>query len=288
MDLPPRNRYGQGWYGWKNSSMVNTPKSPQELAHQRTQERAKTLSGAVVAAFTEKLKSEIHKHGGFLGLRHVDAIEAEFQAKADQLAVVFAQALEDAAREQEELRWFSIKRPAFDRLIVKRFEHLFMQRAADGQIHGAISRRLLPGFFLALQMMRGPETMEQYHQRSDDAVERIMKGQVPINWDLVDQDDDVQNVLLDAQYAIALHFEDAQRRFDWFIHIANSHIAPPASAEADDATWELGHRSLHLLVNSLLSDLRAVVSDDQAWQELAERHPDADRHKLEFILDRLA
>lgn len=268
--------------------MINTPKTPQELSRQRTEERAKALSDAVVVAFTEKLKSEIHKHGGFLGLRHVDAIEAEFQAKADQLATVFAQALNDAAREQEELRWFSIKRPAFDRLIVKRFEHLFMQRDAKGQMHGAISRRLLPGFFLALQMMLGPETMEQYHQRSDDAVARIMGGELPINWDLVDQDDDVQNVLLDAQYAIALHFEDAQRRFEWFIHIANSHMAPATQAQGNEATWELGHRSLHLLVNSLLSDLKKVVSDDQAWQALAERHADADRHKLEFILERLA
>lgn len=266
---------------------MNSPKSPQDLTRQRTEDRARALTEAVVHAFTEKLKSEIEKHGGYLGLRHVETIEAEFQAKAKQLSASFAQAFDDAAREQEELRWFSIKRPAFDRLIVKRFEHLLMHQDADGEIHGAISRRLLPGFFLALQMMLGPETMEAYQRRSDEAVARIMGGQVPIDWNLVDQDAAIGDVLLDAQYTIAQYFEDVQRRFSWFIQVANAHMAPATNADSFDANWELGHRALHMLVNSLLVDLKKAVDDDLAWRHLAERHEDADRLKLEVILDRL-
>lgn len=266
---------------------MNSQNTPQEQTRQRAEERARALSEAVVHAFTEKLKTEIEKHGGFVGLRHVDAIEAEFHAKAKQLSVAFAKAFEDAAREQEELRWFSIKRPAFDRLIVKRFEHLLMQRGEDGKMHGAISRRLLPGFFLAFNMMVGPEAMVEYQRRSDEAVARVMQGQMPVDWDLVDQDANIHDVILDAQFAIAHHFEDVQRRFSWFIQIANAHMAPPTDSQSADATWELGHRSLHMLVNSLLGDLRKAVHDDVAWRHLAERHADADRLRLEVILDRL-
>ena len=266
---------------------MTKPQSPQDITRQRTEERARALTEAVVYAFTEKLKSEITKHGGFLGLRHMDAIEAEFHAKAKKLSAAFALAFEDAAREQEELRWFSIKRPAFDRLIVRRFEHLFMHRDADGHVHGAISRRLLPGFFLTLNMMLGPEAMTEYQRRSDAVVDRVMKGQVPIDWDLVDQDADIHDVLLDSQYAIAHHFEDVQRRFAWFIQIANAHMAPATNPDSFDATWELGHRSLHVLVNSLMGDLRKAVNDDLAWRHLAERHEGADRQRLEIILDHL-
>lgn len=266
---------------------MTAPKTPQDLTRQRTEERARALTDAVVFAFTEKLKSEINKHGGFLGLRHVDAIEAEFHAKAKQLSAAFASAFDDAAREQEELRWFSIKRPAFDRLIVKRFEHLFMHKGADGQVHGSISRRLLPGFFLALSMMLGPEAMAAYQRRSDDAVTRVMQGQLPINWDLVDHDADIRDILLDAQIAIAQHFENVQRRFNWFIQVANAHMAPAASDQAFDAHWELGHRALHLLANSLLSDLSTAVNDDTAWDRLAARHADVDRHALAVTLEQL-
>ena len=267
---------------------MTPPKPPQDLSRQRTEERARALTDAVVFAFTEKLKSEINKHGGFIGLRHVDEIEAGFQAKAKQLSAAFAKAFEDAAREQEELRWFSIKRPAFDRLIVKRFEHLLMHQDAKGEIHGAISRRLLPGFFLALGMMLGPETLAAYQRRSDDAVTRIMGGQMPVDWDLVDQDAGIRDVLLDAQFVIAQYFEDPQRRFTWFIQVANAHMAPATNPGSFDTTWELGHRALHMLINSLLGDLKKVVGDDDAWARFAKRHKDADRLRLEIILDRLA
>ncbi len=266
---------------------MTKPMPPQDQIQARAEERARALSDAVVHAFTQKLKSEIEKHGGYLGLRHVDAIEAEFHAKAKELSVLFAQAFKDAAREQEDLRWFSIKRPAFDRLIVKRFEHLLMHPTADGKVHGAISRRLLPGFFLALSMMLGPEAMAEYQRRSDAAVARVMKGQMPVDWNLVDQDADIHDVLLDAQYAVALHFKDVQRRFSWFIQIANAHMAPANDPDSFDADWELGHRALHLLMNSLLSDLDKAVSEDVAWRHLAERHEGADRAHLAEILDKL-
>jgi hypothetical protein len=136
-------------------------------------------------------------------------------------------------------------------------------------------------------MMLGPDAMEAYHRRSDEAVTRIMKGKLPINWDLVDRDAEIQDIMLDAQFSIAQHFEDAKRRFAWFIHIANSHMAPATDTQGEEATWELSHRSLHMLVNGLLSDLKTAVQDDRAWKRLAKRHPGTDRHKLEFILERL-
>ena len=114
-----------------------------------------------------------------------------------------------------------------------------------------------------------------------------MKGRIPVDWDLIDQDPDVHDIVLDAQYAIAMHFDDMTRRADWFINITNSHLAPPAHKDAGDANWELTPRALHVLLNSLLADLSADVSDDAAWYRLAQRHPDADRNKLALILDRM-
>lgn len=266
---------------------MTSPKTPRELTEERTRARAQALAEAVVAAFSERLKDEIGKHGGFLGLRHVDSLEAGFRAKAEQLAGVFAQAFDDALREQEELRWYSIKRPAFDRLIVKRFEHLFIHKGPGGRMQGTVSRRLLPGFFLALNMMLGPEALGEYQRRCDRAVERVMKGQLPVDWERVNQDGDVHDVILDAQLAIAGHFEDTFKRGDWFMHIVNSHMAPAGPGHHADEHWELGRRALHILVNSLLSDLKKAVSDTVAWRHLAERHADADRARLAAILERL-
>jgi len=264
-----------------------TPMPPEELGEKLRKKRSRALAQAVVTAFTERLKEEAAKQGGFLSQRHIDELNIEFQAKSDQLTGVFEQALVDAAREQEELKWHAIKRPAFDRLMVKRFEHLFLHRGANGIAHGTVSRRLLPGFFLALHMMMGPQERERYHWRSDAAVERIMQGRIPVDWDLIDRDEQVHDIVLDAQYTIAMHFDDLSRRLDWFINITNAHLAPPAHKDAGDANWELSPKALTVLLNSLLADLSTAVNDDAAWHRLAERHQGADRAKLIAILDQM-
>lgn len=264
-----------------------TPPSSNALSQQRRHERSRAIAQTVVSAFTERLKEEAQKQGGYLSQRHIDELNTDFQAKADQLTTVFEKAFEEAAREQEELKWHAIKRPAFDRLIVKRFEHLFIHKESDGIAHGNISRRFLPGFFLALNMMLGPEVLERYQWRCDMAMDRVMKNKTPVDWQRVDADPDVHDIMLDAQFAIAMHFEDASKRSDWFLHIVNTHLAPPVHKDAPDAQWELGSRALHILVNSLLSDLKKAAGDTIAWQHLTERHPSADHDKICAILERL-
>lgn len=260
--------------------------SDQDKAKDLTRARSRAMAQAVVSAFSTKLKAEARKHGGSLTLRHIEALDTEFQAKADQLSDVFEQAFQDAHREQEELKWHAIKRPAFDRMMVKRFEGLLFHQGADGQTHGVLSRRMLPGFFLALNMMMGPEAMSAYQRRCDQGMERVMGGRLPADWDLVDQDPDVRDVVLDAQYTIAQYFEDQEQRDSWFIHIVNTNLSP-AAAGASDTHWEMSTRALHMLVNDLLSDLKDALEDDVTWTRLALRHEDADRDQVQAILDRL-
>lgn len=264
---------------------MTTPKAPQELSQQRRHARSHALAQAVVAAFSERLQEELQKHDGHLTIQHVRQLNTDFLAKTEQLTRVFEQAMLDSEREQEELKWFSIKRPAFDRLLVKRFEDLFIQRQEDGQLRGSISRRMLPGFFLTVNMMLGPEKLEFYHKRSDMAVERVMKGQLPVNWVLVDNDAEIHDIILDAELAIAQSFENTAQRVEWFMHIVNSHLAP-AQEGASDENWELGKRSLHILIHSLLQDLKKALKDDLAWRHLTERNPNADRKKLQDTIDR--
>ena len=265
---------------------MSHPSIPKDLAQESTEKRARALAEAVVDAFTHKLKSEIDKHGGFLGQRHVADLEAQLQAKARELSALFAQAFDDAAREQEVLRWHAIKRPAFDRLIVKRFEHLFIHKGADGAMHGCLSRRVLPGFFLALNMMLGPEVLSDLQNRADQAVERVMQGRIPVDWERVDGDAEVHDIVLDAQAIMALYFEDTQHRFAWLMHICNSHLAE--SGGGADANWELGYRATHQMVAALLADLTEVVNDDGEWARFAARQPKADRARLKVILDRIS
>jgi hypothetical protein len=265
---------------------MTPPISTEELAQKRTRARSNAMAQAVATAFSEILRAETHKHGGFIGLRHLDELDQVFQAKAKELTKVFEKAFMDSHREQENIKWQSIKRPAFDRLMVKHFENLFFARGGTGAPHGIISRRVLPGFFLALNMMLGPEALKSYQNRCDKALDRVMGGDIPVDWNLVEKDVEVQNVILDAQYTIAHYFEDPFQRADWFIHIINANLAP-ATPGASDASWFLDQRALFKMIGALLLDLKKAVLNDVTWTRLAMRHEGADREKLKAILSKL-
>jgi len=265
---------------------MTPPISTEELAKKRTLARSSAMAQAVVSSFSTILRAEAHKHGGFIGLRHLDELDVVFQAKAQELTKVFEKALQDSHHEQENIKWQSIKRPAFDRMMVKHFESLFFTRGGTGAPHGVISRRVLPGFFLALNMMLGPEAIKTYQDRCDRAMDRVMDGNIPVDWDLVEKDAEVHNVVLDAQYTIAHYFEDPFQRADWFIHIINANLAP-ATEGASDALWLLDQRALFKMISCLLLDLKKAVANDVDWTHLVMRHQGADREKLKSILRKL-
>ncbi len=264
------------------------PVSPQ-LTREKNRARSRAMAEAVISAFAETLKIEARKRGGFLTLPDIEELDISFREKTAELTEVFEMSFNDAAREQEELKWDQIKRPAFDRLMVKRFDHMFMVKDREGVPHGTFPRRFLQAFFLTLNMLLGPDAVESFHKRSDKLMERVMKGIIPVDWDLLDQNEEMQEIILDAQLAIALQFADARKRAKWFIQLVNANLAPAAENAAQvEANWEMDHRSFLKLINALLHDLKVASGDAQEWKRLKRRHPDTNHTELSAILEQLS
>lgn len=264
------------------------PVSP-KLTREKNRARSRAMAEAVISAFAATLKTEARKRGGFLTLPDLDELDVSFREKTAELTDVFEMAFNDAAREQEELKWNQIKRPAFDRLMVKRFDHMFMIKNREGVSHGTFPRRFIPGFFLALNMLLGPEAMENFHKRSDKVMAQVMKGIIPVDWDLLDQNDEMKDIILDGQLAIAWQFNDTKKRSKWFIQLVNANLAPTSQNAPDvEANWEMDHRSFLKLINALLHDLKIAVNDAQEWKRLKRRNPDAKREEIIATLERLS
>ena len=263
---------------------MTTPKAPKELSQQRRHARSRALAQAVVAAISERLQDELEKNNGHLTIHNVRQLNTDFLEKTAQLTGLFELAMMESEREQDQLKWSSVKRPPFERLLVKRFESLLYHREPDGHLRGSISRRLLPGFFVTVNMMIGLEKLEFYHKRSEMALDRVMKGRLPVNWDLVDSDPEIHDIILDAQLTIAESFANTKQRLEWFLHIVNANLGP-AKPGARDEDWELGPRTAHHLMHSLLQDLKKALTDDLAWRHLLERNPDANRTQFQETID---
>ena len=139
---------------------------------------------------------------------------------------MFEQSFDVYVKARERAVWDQQRNYPFDRLMVKKFSNLFRD---DGEIGpDDLSRRMLPGFFVALGMMLGTEVVEKYQQKIRTIVDKVKAGGKSVfDWDDVYADEVAETVSLDAEVGIAGYFEDFDKRAEWFIDLINNHLTSP-------------------------------------------------------------
>jgi len=232
--------------------------------------QGEVLAKAAVTSMVDKMRAEAHRKGS-LSVADIDAMRGELQSEAVALSATFANTLEEFAEARDRANWDEKRDYPFDRLIVKRFSALFKE--TDMSRFDRVSRRILPGFFLGLNMMLGPEAVEHLQERCRLVVERVReeKGEA-FDWEDVYAAKDARTLVLDALVDIAVQFENFERRSEWFVELINGHLTPAEDVPKEDAGWELSPAGVKTFLITLLDDLRRVLSTDQGRQHIAKRH----------------
>jgi len=160
--------------------------------------------------------------------------------------------------------------------IVHQFAHLFVRRGRTDLAHGAVSRRALPGFFVALEKMLGEAKLESYQDRARRIVARYAEQiEVDGNWAPVYGDPLTRTLILDALVTIAGHFRDFQKRRAWLVAIINGHLAPGHKmvGEGTEATsWELSERGCNELLFETFRHLAETLAEEKHRKALVERY----------------
>ncbi|TCS60580.1 hypothetical protein [Varunaivibrio sulfuroxidans] len=255
-------------------------KPPRSEAQAR---KSRALAEAVVTTFIDRLIAEANQRGGALTMRDLAQLSDEFRAKTDALSKVFEQTLEESSHVQKVIRWQTINRPPFDRLIVKRFETLF-PRHGEAIGEGRISRRMLPGFFLAVNIMLGADVVKTFQDKCQEVVDRLKAdNNGDIDWNLVDADPRAQRIILDAQMQMVTHFSDLRTRKAWFLRIINDQLAPTA-LDGPDVGWEMTPDMFEIFLRRLFSDLiDATDSVEGRLKEMTEYGADKLEAAVAFL-----
>ena len=238
----------------------------------KTQSNA--IAQTVVSSILDRIKAEAKKNGGQLSLANIDSLQAEFGAQTRALSLAFEQSFEAYVLARERAAWDNKRDFPFDRLIVKKFSHLFGDNSAG---FDRVSRRMLPGFFMAMGMMLGPDVVDEFQEKCRVIVERIRSTEADeFDWSDVYDADKNGIIILDALVPIARHFEDFEMRREWFVNLINGHLSPPSSDEKDDARWEMTIRGFNLFLNALLADLRVLLNDPKEKPRITKRYGASD------------
>ena len=220
------------------------------------------IANTMIGHFATRLEVEARRAGGSLSADAIRALAERFMAEeGTRFAPALQRSWDACTRMREAAQWQSARSHPFDRLLTKPFAHLFPARGGDGQ--GVLSRRLLPGFHLAVDKMIGPALFEQCQRKAQAIVDRHRGPDGFIPWDEIYADAEAHALSGDVLAVVAHYFANFHRRRDWFMDIVNSHLTPVAAA-APDAHWRLTEHGFSELMRALFADLRARLAADGA------------------------
>lgn len=224
--------------------------------------QSQKLVDTVTESFLNHLRSVAKRKGGALTIKDIEALNAELNLKKEALRVAFDQSFEDYVKTHERAVMNLSRDYPFDRLIVSKFAHLFKDDQEIIAQDDAVSRRALPGFFWAMNMMLDLEAYETLQERTALIVRRLSEGrELEFNWEEVYNDEEGKELILDALVAMAYYFEDFNKRTEWFINLINDHLRPVTEDENPGLrTWAFSEPGFKKLLRALFSGLIEAVS----------------------------
>lgn len=232
--------------------------------------RARAVAETLIGSFTDRLVSEARRLGGFLTIADLERLGEDLQTKAGALQRVFEQSFEEYVRARERAVHDQARRFPFDRLIVNGFAHLFAEGGTSDP--DRVSRKILPGFFMAVDKMLGEEPAEAFQVKTRAIVARLTPGpDAEPDWQRLYADADARGLALDALLAMAPYFEDFAKRRDWFLALVNGHLTAPVAGDPDP-DWELTPAGFERLTDALFADLRTALADTDLRAQLMKRH----------------
>lgn len=196
----------------------------------------------------------------------------------------------DCLRLHDTILWEDRRFRTFERLLTRRFSHLFPKRFGDdGTAAGSalLSRRLIPGFMTALTMMVGVETMERCSRDAAGLLARHREERLGlVEWSDLAASDAARTLVAEVLVACARHFRPYARRRDWLCLVINNHLTAPLREDRDPA-WRCSPETVDAMLRALYEPFRLALASDGGLA-LRERFAEADIAAVQDLLAAVA
>jgi len=182
------------------------------------------------------------------------------------------------------------RRAPFKRVLTMRFIDLF---PAEGALDGSgayVSRRMLPGLFLAFEKMVGSEPFAQGHGVCIDALEASKNADGVAIWEDLYALPAVMDAVDDMLMRLVSHFDNPMKRVMWMLTIINNDLADPLDFDFEgDANkdWQLDEHGLINVLRHLFRGLRHRLKDKAHAQALSHKYGQTSARQLVALITAL-
>ena len=179
----------------------------------------------------------------------------------------------------------------FDVLLTRRFMHLMASPHGRSLSEGALSLRVLPGFFQVVRMMIGTDRYKAYRAECHKVAQKIKENNPPMRpaefGKVLSMDPEAKHISLVVYARMGLWFSQYKKRKDWFISIINSNLGavPPGLPDPDEKRWQFtkGHFT-ELFTILFLEDVVLTMLNDEAREKLHDEFGDEAISQLNKML----
>jgi hypothetical protein len=244
------------------------------------------IAGTMIGHFVTRLEVEAAKAGGALSAERIRQLAQHFlEHEQARFAATYQRSWNECSRERDTRSWEASRRHPFDRILMKRFAHLFPARSGDdGGGIPVLSRRMIPGFDVAIDKMIGPTLYEQCQRKSQAIFDRHAQAHGGMDWDAIYADAEANALANDVLVVMAHYFAEFDKRRAWFMALVNSHLAP-AQPGTPEEFWQFGESAFSGLMHALFADLQAQMERKPA--EVRARYGDQTFEALKGFFARL-
>lgn len=256
------------------------------------EEACEEVAFTVLDLFLDRLVEEAENAQGSLSADDVRMLAERFKEEdaAESLAR-FRERFEACHRQRQQDMWDYTRRRPFDRILVQRFSQFLPSEGGLDSGGRVISRRILPGFFLAFETMASAELFEQFQIACKGLLRAKKQARGgAYSWNDLYEDDDVKALANDLIAAIAPHFADFDQRLQWLLELINNNLAPPEDCAFEgDAVddWTLREEPLRDLLRALFAEFREKLADEEGRHEVERRYGEEARKSIEDVLQAL-
>ena len=244
------------------------------------------ITTLLVGHLVSRLEVEAGKNGGTLSAEHIRACSEKFLTdELPHFQSAFQRNYDECTILREEHRWSASRQNPLDRILTKKFAHLFPPRKGDDGEHGILSRRLLPGFSLAITKMIGPMLYEQCQRKALAIMQRHPTVHGGFDWRAIYADPDCLSLSNDVLVVVAHYFAEFDRRRNWFMALLNNNLAPVKADEDHHANWQLTNHGFAEMMRALFVTLEADLQSQP--DKMLVRYGESTVHAISAFLERL-
>lgn len=257
--------------------MDETPEEAVKYSPRSTYRMCEDMSDMVLDLLTDTLLMEANlTDSGQLEREEIAKISREFKNKQknDYLRKV-QRIAEEWLAQVEKNHWSHNRKRPFERIMVKRFSHLFPPSESLANKH-AVSRRALGGIFEAFRQLAGHEFMDQCQGAGRGILKRVMEGSGDaFLWDEYYDDLSANDLVDDLMAVVAWSFTDTAARVQWMLNLVNNNLSPPEdyAFEGEEVfNWTLSEKGLIEILRSLFANFKEKLANDGSRREIEMRY----------------